>query len=92
MTETQSVSPWYLDKAVYAVVFNMLTTVMLQLFHVNLDPVALGSIALSVVTFIVMHKWKSRAIVVAEIQANARAVVATIPATPAGTADALTKL
>lgn len=87
---TQSVTPWYEDKALYVMALGVVLPFLSGLLGLQLDPVKVASILVPVVTYIIAHKAKSGAVLVAEIKA--RATAAPAPTTPQGAADALTGL
>jgi hypothetical protein len=75
--ETQSITPWYLDKSLWLLVTNPLLNILSSKLGISLSPEAFIATLLPVITFIIMHKWKSGKIVIAEIEAmSARYAIA----------------
>jgi hypothetical protein len=95
-TDSTAVTPWYLDKALYALVLGALVPVLNAKLGLHLDPVTVAGFLIAVVAYIAGHKWKSGTIRAAEIDHQTQVAVATLkastPQTPAGAADALGKL
>lgn len=86
--ESKAITPFYLDKALWVVVFTPLVAIAARKFGLDLNAEELVGIILPAVVYAVTHKWKSGAIAVAEIKAAA--AQAPVVTTPAATpADAL---
>jgi hypothetical protein len=69
--ESQSQTPFYLDKGLYVAVLAMILPVLSAKLGIQLDAEKLAGIILSAMTFIVAHKVKSGQVLLAEIRARA---------------------
>lgn len=76
---SQSVSPWYTDKALYLTVLSVLLPFVSKLVGFQLDPEKVAMFLVPVVAYIVAHKWKAGTVLVAEIEAKAKAQLAAQP-------------
>jgi hypothetical protein len=89
------VTPWYLDKALYVMVFGAILPFVSTAIGIPLDPEKVIALVIPVVAYIIAHKAKSGAVLIAEIKARAIEQVAKEPRpaqTPAGAAAALNAL
>ncbi len=76
MAETVAVTvvtPFYLDKAVWAMVLTPIFVLLNAKFGLALDPLAIIGLVLPVVAFILGHKWKTGTLQSAAIAAGAAA-------------------
>jgi hypothetical protein len=90
---TQSITPWYLDKALWATALGLVLPFLSSLVGFPLDPTRCAAILIPIVAYVVAHKAKSGAVLVAEIKARAtQAVSAPVPSTPQGAADAINSI
>jgi hypothetical protein len=87
MESSQSVTPWYLDKALWVMVFGVLLTPVLKKFGVALNIEEVVGLVLPIVAYVIAHKWKSGSIVVAEIAAKAQTDAAALPSNGSPAAD-----
>jgi hypothetical protein len=95
--ESQSVTKWYLDKSLYLTVLGILLPLISKWIGFELDTEKVAAILIPVVAYVVAHKVKSGAVLIAEIKAKAKDSVAKEPAyvppgTPEKAADALASL
>lgn len=74
---TQSNTPFYLDKGLYVAILGMFLPVLSAKLGVPLDGNKIATIITFGVTFIVAHKAKSGAVLLAEIKQRALATVTT---------------
>ncbi len=79
MPDTQSVTPWYEDKGLYVMGLGVLLPFLSKLLGIQLDPEKVAMFLIPVVTYIVSHKLKSGAVLIAEIKARAIQAVAVTP-------------
>lgn len=70
------VTPWYLDKAFWAMLLAPLFLFINAKFGLSLDAVQILALVLPVVAYIVGHKWKTATLQAAVIAAGATAAVA----------------
>jgi hypothetical protein len=85
--DSQAVTPWYLDKGIWVTFIALIFTVLNQKFGWTLNAEEIVGLMMPVVAYIVMHKYKSGRVLVAEIQANA-ATTAAAPGDAAGKVNA----
>lgn len=74
--ETQSVTPFWQDKKLYAMVLGVLLPFISKWVGIELDPEKVALFLIPIVTYIVTHGLKSGAVLVAEIKAKAITQVA----------------
>lgn len=70
------VTPAYLDKGLWLVVLTPLLAILSGWLHLSLSAPELVGVVLPVVTYIVMHKWKTATLTAAALQAGATAAAA----------------
>ena len=87
-TQSQSVTPAWKDKALWVTVLGLLLPVLSAKLGVQLDPDKVAGILILAASYVIAHKGKSAAIVVAEIKAAAVRAVAVLGASSAGMASA----
>ncbi len=69
------VTPFYLDKALWVTVLTPLLAFIASKLGISLDPIVVVGLILPIVSYIVMHKWKTATLQAATI-AGAAAVAA----------------
>lgn len=87
--DSQSISGWLEDKALWVTVLSVILPPISAAAHVNLDPNKIGAMVAIAVTFIVTHKLKSGVILWTEIKQRALALVSDAPAPSVATQSAL---
>jgi hypothetical protein len=83
---TQSVSAWYLDKGLWVMLLGVLLPFISKWLGVTLDPTKVAAYVIPIVAYILAHKAKSGAVLVAEIKARAATALGPTPTTPADAA------
>lgn len=72
---SKSVTPWYLDKGLYAMALGVLVPLLNSALKLNLDDAKIGEILFVVASYIAAHKFKSAKVLIAEIEHDAIAAV-----------------
>lgn len=82
MEQKPIVTPFYLDKGIWAMILGPLFAIINKKFNLGLSAEEVASTMLPLVTYIVMHKWKTKSL-------QSQAVVLNVPASPEAKAAGL---
>lgn len=69
--DSQSITPWYLDKNLYVTVLGMILPMLSAKLGVQLSADKIAGLVLLVVTFVSAHSWKSAVILLKELEQKA---------------------